>query len=159
MVTRLDALKVAFRALNRCLKVRRHLLALNLTTGDGTIRTFTNWNILLHFPHSLQDRRSMDRNAHAKPPQQLREIYKHFQKLEQEALDPSHDILNFSKHDQNARNRFRADETEWSVNLNAAFQTFSGLDKLSLNGTAQNSAAPKVVECKQVPGKSPTTPP
>jgi hypothetical protein len=86
------------------------------------------------------------RDAHAKPPQAIREVYKHFQKLKLDAVDQDDTIIDtrdFSEHPDVSHSSV----LQLPTNVRQTFADFAGAQ-------ISDSTMPTVYSVNAIPGKS-----
>lgn len=87
-----------------------------------------------------------DLDAHAKPPDAIRQVYKHFQKLNPRHVDQDEEIIDTSRLDGNPH--VTASSTlELPTNIKTTFVDFAG-------SQAEESEDAKVFSVNAIPGKS-----
>ena len=89
-------------------------------------------------------------NAHAKPPDAIREVYKRYQKLDAAALNAQPDLID--PRDAKDERLLPTNVLQLPTNLREIFTDFTGH-----HDTAQ-SPLPSVFETKDLPGKPPQWP-
>jgi len=86
------------------------------------------------------------RDAHAKPPEAIRQVYKHFQKLKPSALDQDSTIIDtrqLSEHPDVSL----SDLLQLPANVRRTFTDFAGTQ-------ISDSAMPAIYSVNAIPGKS-----